>query len=136
MALLKAPRPDGMPPLFYQNFWDLVSSDVTSTVLHFLNKGFLPNSLNHTFITLILKTKNLEHVTEYRSISLCNVLYNIFSKILANRLKKVLPLIISNHQSAFLKGRLITDNILVAFKTLHYEKTTLENQVLWRSSLT
>ena len=136
MALLKAPRPDGMPPLFYQNFWDLVSSDVTSTVLHFLNKGFLPNSLNHTFITLILKTKNLEHVTEYRSISLCNVLYNIFSKILANRLKKVLPLIISNHQSAFLKGRLITDNILVAFKTLYYEKTTLENHVLWRSSLT
>ena len=136
MALLKAPRPDGMPPLFYQNFWDLVSSDVTSTVLHFLNKGFLPNSLNHTFITLIPKTKNLEHVTKYRPISLCNVLYKIFSKILENRLKKVLPLIISNHQSAFLKGRLITDNILVAFKTLHYEKTTLENQVLWCSSLT
>ena len=104
MALLKAPGPDRMPPLFYQNFWDLVSSDVTSTVLHFLNKGFLPNSLNHTFITLIPKTKNLEHVTEYRPISLCNVLYKIFSKILENRLKKVLPLIISNHQSAFLKG--------------------------------
>ena len=60
MARLKAPGPDGMPPLFYQKFWDLVSSDVTNTVLHFLNKGSLPNSLNHTFITLIPKTKKLE----------------------------------------------------------------------------
>lgn len=55
IAPLKAPRPDGMPPLFYQNLWDLVSSDVTSTVLHFLNKGSLPSPLNHTFITLIQK---------------------------------------------------------------------------------
>ena len=55
IAPLKAPGPDGMPPLFYQNLWDLVSSDVTSTVLHFLNKGSLPSPLNHTFITLIPK---------------------------------------------------------------------------------
>ena len=122
MAPLKAPGPDGMPPLFYQNFWDLVSSDVTNTVLHFLNKGSLPNSLNHTFITLIPKTKNSEYVTKFRPISLCNVLYKIFSKVLGNRLKRVMPLIISDHQSAFLKGRLITDNILVAFETFHYMK--------------
>ena len=57
MAPLKAPGPDGMPPLFYQNFWNLVSSDVTSTVLLFLNQGTLPNSLNHTFITLIPKKR-------------------------------------------------------------------------------
>ena len=45
-----------------------------------------------------------------------------FSKVLASRLKKVLTHIISKHQNSFLKGRLITDNILVAFKTLHYMK--------------
>ena len=122
MAPLKAPEPDGMPPLFYQNFWHLVKGDVTQIVLHFLNSGSLPNPLNHTFITLIPKTKIPEQVSEFRPISLCNVLYKIFSKVLANRLKRVLPHIISEHQSAFIKGRLITDNILVAYETLHYMK--------------
>ena len=70
MAPLKAPGPDGMPPLFYQNFWELVRGDVIHDVLIFLNSGTLPNSLNHTFITLIPKTKNPENVTEYRPISL------------------------------------------------------------------
>ena len=122
MAPLKAPGPDGMLPLFYQNFWDLVRDDITSSVLTYLNSGSLPSPLNHTFVTLIPKVKNPERVTEFRPISLCNVLYKIFSKVLANKLKRVLPLIISEHQSAFLKGRLITDNILVAFETFHYMK--------------
>ena len=97
MAPLKAPGPDGMPPLFYQNFWKLVRGDVIHDVLIFLNSGTLPKPLNHTFITLIPKTKNPKNVIEYRPISLCNVLYKIFSKVLANRLKRVLPQIISKH---------------------------------------
>lgn len=51
--------------------------------------------------------------------SYSNVLYKIFSKVLANRLKKILPSIITEYQSAFTKSRLISDNILVAFESLH-----------------
>jgi hypothetical protein len=120
MAPTKAPGPDGMPPVFYQKYWHVVGSDVTKAVLSCLNSGRILNSINHTFITLIPKTKNPERVTEFRPISLCNVIYKLISKVLANRLKIILPQIVSDSQSAFVPGRLITDNVLVAFETLHY----------------
>ena len=55
MAPLKAPGPDGMPPFFYQNYWNLVGNDVTKTILSYLNSATLPHPLNHTFISLIPK---------------------------------------------------------------------------------
>ena len=123
MATLKSPSPDGMPSLFYQNYWDLVGGDVTNSILSFLNTATIPESLNHTFLTLIPKIKNPMSMSNYRPISLCNVLYKIFSKVLANRLKRILPSIITEHQSVFTKNRLISDNILVAFETLHNMNT-------------
>ena len=119
MAPLKAPRPDGMSHLFYQHYWNLVGDDVCQFVLNFLNNASLPEHLNHTFITLIPKKKNPEYASKFRLISLYNVLYKIFSKVLANRLKRILPKIIIEHQSAFTKSRFISDNILVAFESLY-----------------
>ncbi|XP_075659063.1 uncharacterized protein LOC142628921 [Castanea sativa] len=122
MAPLKAPGPDGMPPLFYQHFWGIMNGEATSTILVWLNSGKLPYPINHTFVTLIPKVKNPVSVSQYCPISLCNVLYKIFSKVLAKRLKKFMPDLITEHQSAFAKNRLISDNVLVAFETLHCMK--------------
>ena len=102
----------------FQNYWQLVGCNVTQSILHFLNSTSLPNHLNYTFITLIPKVKNLKLVSKYKPISLCNVLYKKISKVLANRLNKILPQIITKHQSAFTKSCLISDNILVAFEAL------------------
>ena len=96
-----------------------MGKDITTSVLSFLNSATLLEHLNHTFIKLIPKVKNPELVSQFRPISLCNVLYKIFSKVLANILKKILPHIITEHQSAFTKDRLISDNILIAFESLH-----------------
>ena len=84
-----------------------------------MNDGVMLPDLNHTNIVLILKVKNLEKMFEYRPISLCNVIYKIISNVLANRLKQVFLDIISLTQSAFVPGRLITDNVIMAYEAFH-----------------
>ena len=123
MAPLKALGLAGMPLLFYQTYWTNVGMDVTQAVLSSLNSGSILKSIYHTFITLIPKVQNSEKVTDFRPISLCNVIYKIISKVLANRLKPMLHSIISEMQSVFIANRLITDNILIAFESLHHMKT-------------
>ena len=109
-----------MPPLFFQSYWSLVGLDVKESILMYLNSSMLPKSLGHSFITLIPKVKNPKHITQYRPVSLSNVLYRVFSKVLSNRLKPFLPYLVLEHQSAFILDRLISNNVLVAFETLHY----------------
>lgn len=120
MHSTKAPGPDGMSPILYQQYQDVVGKYVTDATLSALTTGILPPSLNHIFLTLIPKRKDLEKVSNYWPISLCNVLYNIVIKVLANRLKLVLPHVISSTQSVFVPDQLITNNVLVAFGLMHY----------------
>ncbi|XP_048623890.1 uncharacterized protein LOC125592615 [Brassica napus] len=115
----KAPGPDGMTSLFYQQFWDIVKQDLTLMVNKFLFEGHVANSLNDTNICLIPKTTKPNDMAQFRPISLCNVSYKIVSKVLCQRLKKVLPGLISETQSAFVAGRQISDNIMIAQEMFH-----------------
>ena len=99
-----------------------MGGDITNAVLVALNSGIILDSINTTFISFIPKIQNPKKVSDFRPISLCNVFYKLISKVLVNRLKLVLPYVVSDSQSAFLSGRLIIDNVLVAFETLHYLK--------------
>lgn len=82
--------------------------------------GQILRKINYTHVTLIPKVKEVMKMSQLRPISLCNVIYKIMAKVLTNRLKSVLPLIISPTQSAFIPGRLISDNYLVAAEVAHY----------------
>lgn len=94
-------------------------TDAISCVLEVLNSGVLLCELNETYICLILKVVSPQKITKFRPIILCNVVYKIISKFLGNRLKRILREVIDESQSAFVPGRSITDNVLVAFETMH-----------------
>ncbi|XP_038718208.1 uncharacterized protein LOC120011213 [Tripterygium wilfordii] len=87
--------------------------------LNFFSSGVMESDVNLTHIALIPKTKEALKVTEFRPISLCNVSYKIISKILANRLGLILHKCVRGNQSAFIRDRLITDNVIVAYEALH-----------------
>lgn len=120
MAPLKAPGPDGVPPIFYQKCWPQISVQITSAVLSFLNSGKLLREVNKTYIALIPKISNPTSVDHFRPISLCNVIYKLISKVLTNRIKMVINSLVSPYQNGFIPGCVITDNTSIAQELTHF----------------
>ncbi|KAL9680177.1 hypothetical protein QQ045_018055 [Rhodiola kirilowii] len=123
MSPTKAPGPDGFSAIFYQKHWHVVRGTITAKVSQFFRDGIIEEGLNETMIVLIPKCKRPRRVEYFRPISLCNVFVKIITKILANLLRIVLPVVVSEAQSAFIPGRQISDNILLAHEVLHFIKT-------------
>ncbi|XP_074324121.1 uncharacterized protein LOC141661039 [Apium graveolens] len=131
MHLEKSPGPDGMSPAFYQKFWNIVRNDIIQLVRNFFLTCSFDEHLTDTNIVLIPKKKSPGYMTDLRPISLCNVVYKIVSKVLANRLKGVMDKAISESQSAFVPGRLITDNIMISYEVMHYMKRKTKGKIGW-----
>ncbi|XP_074378461.1 uncharacterized protein LOC141719998 [Apium graveolens] len=118
----KSPGPDGFNPAFFRSFWSVVGVDVVRFCQVFMTTGTLREGVNHSLVCLIPKVKTPQTCADLRPISLCNVLARILSKVLSNRLKQCLKSIVSDKQSAFIEGRLLTDNAMLAFEINHYMK--------------
>ena len=105
----KSPGDDRISSEFYQLFWYLIEDDFVSVVKDIFRNKRLCESQYRGIITFLFKKGEREDIRNWRPITLLNVDYKIISKILAERLKKVLPKIINTEQKGFAKGRNIFD---------------------------
>ncbi|RVW40043.1 Transposon TX1 uncharacterized 149 kDa protein [Vitis vinifera] len=110
----KAPGSDGFMVAFWQRCWETVKEDVLDMFKEFHEQNSFIKSLNHTFLVLLPKKGGAEDMGDYRPISLLGGLYKLLTKVLANRLKKVIGNVVSSDQNAFIKGRQILDASLIA----------------------
>ena len=109
-----APGPDGIPLLFYKECWDVVGPEVVSMMEEFHAGKWQMESLNKVYLVVLPKIAGAEHIGDFWPISLSNSIYLIIAKVLANRLREVLDGLISPFQSAFIPGRQMIDNIVLA----------------------
>ncbi|XP_020112154.1 uncharacterized protein LOC109726772 [Ananas comosus] len=116
----KAPGPDGFPLRFYQVFWDTVKEDIMCLFQEMFEGRLTTDPIDYTYICLIPKKEGAKTANDYRPISLLNGIQKILSKVLANRLELVMDHLISSSQSAFLKGRNITDAYVTVAELLSW----------------
>lgn len=118
-----APGEDGLTGAFYQHYWSIVGPTVIEEVRRFFKSSTLPPGWNHTQICLLPKITKAKTMKDMRPISLCSIQYKIISNLLADRLKPIMDVIISDTQGAFVAGRLPSDNIVVAHELVHSLRT-------------
>lgn len=109
----KAPGPDGYSSKFFKSAWSIIGPDMCKAIKEYFTNGKLLKEVNATVIALVPKVQNPNKVSEFRPIACCNVTYKCISKVITNRIKGVLDMIVDENQSAFIPGRQISDNILL-----------------------
>ncbi|GKV16257.1 hypothetical protein SLEP1_g26925 [Rubroshorea leprosula] len=132
----KAPGPDGYTSEFYKAAWPVVGDLVTKAIQEFFSSGKILREMNSTIISLVPKVLNPVKMIEFRPIACCNILYKFITKILANKLKQTLPLFISKNQFAFVEGRQMVENVLLAQEVVkHYHKPQLSPRCALKKDL-
>jgi hypothetical protein len=119
----KAPGPDGFTMDFFHHCWDIIRKDVWEVVEESRVLGRVLQAFNATFLTLIPKEERVTNPKHFRPIALCNVIYKIITKVIANRLKPILPFVISQEQSGYVEGRQIMDSVILAHEVINSLKS-------------
>eukprot|EP00253_Pinus_taeda_P023602 PITA_23602 len=119
MDLDKAPGPDGFTARFLQSCWPIIEKDLIKMIRKSQNSQKIGGSTNSAFLALIPKEKGASNFSRFQPISLCNIGYNLITKVIANRLKHILPKIIPENQGGFIQGRQIADNFTLVQEAIH-----------------
>ncbi|MFS7958360.1 putative RNA-directed DNA polymerase [Helianthus anomalus] len=128
----RAPGPDGFNMKFVKRFWGMLKEDFVNIFDNFYETGEFSKGCSSSFITLIPKSKDPKGLGDYRPINLVGIINKVVSKVLANRLKKVLGSVISVNQSAFLKDRLILDGPLILNEVFAWLKKRRDKAFLFK----
>ena len=91
----KALGPDGFIAAFWQFNWDIVKEEIMLLFNEFYENAKFVRGLNATFIVLVPKKGGVEDIRDYRPINLVNSIYKLISKVMANKLKKVMDKLIN-----------------------------------------
>jgi hypothetical protein len=127
----KAPGPDGFTSDFFHYCWPMIRTEVWEILEDSRVTGKILQAFNATFLTLVPKEGQVQHARQFRPIALCNVIYKLLTKVIARRLKLILPTIISPEQSGYVEGRQILDNIILAHEVIHsLQKTKTPGMLL------
>eukprot|EP00253_Pinus_taeda_P025801 PITA_25801 len=115
----KAPGPDGFNVNFFKACWNIVKQDILQVVEDSRRRRTILKALNSSFIALIPIQEQTLTPDRFRPIALCNVVYKIISKVVANRLKPLLPSLVSGEQVGYVEGRKILNNIIQAHEVVN-----------------
>jgi hypothetical protein len=115
----KAPDHDGFNEAFLKNCWNLVKEQFYILCDDFFNEILELSSINNAFITLIPKSQNPETTSDYRPISLVRLALKFITKLLANRLQRIIIPVVHKNMYGFIKKRTIQDCLASSFEYLH-----------------
>ncbi|WMV32838.1 hypothetical protein MTR67_026223 [Solanum verrucosum] len=111
--------PDGIGGKFYQACWSIIKEDLLAAVQSFFCGNIMPKFMSHACLVLLPKTEQPIRFSNLRPISLSNFTNKIISKILSMKLATILPLLLLDNQSGFVRGRSITESIMIAQEITH-----------------
>ncbi|XP_026459855.1 uncharacterized protein LOC113360571 [Papaver somniferum] len=117
------PGPDGFSGIFYRSCWEIIQDDLVAAIQFCWRRRFIPKGMNSSFLVLLPETQGARTAKQFRPIGLSNVVFKIFTKIITTRMSSFMAKLISPQQSAYIKGRSIQEQVLLASELVNEMKT-------------
>ncbi|XP_026410669.1 uncharacterized protein LOC113305892 [Papaver somniferum] len=121
-----APGPDGYAGIFYREAWNIIKEDLTNVIQFCWSNQLIPSGLNSNFLILLPKIQGAKKASQFRPIGLSNFCFKIFTKIPTIRMSNLIQKIIYPQQCAFIKGRNIHEQVLLASELVNEMNTNIK----------
>ncbi|GJW46513.1 transposon TX1, partial [Tanacetum coccineum] len=131
----KAPGPDAFNFKFIRKMWDIIKPELVGAIGWFWDNMEISKGCNASFVTIIPKVADPIGLGDFRPISLIGCYYKIIAKMLAERVKRVVGIVVGEAQNAFIKGKFILDGVLIANETMEFLKENKRKSLIFKVDL-